>query len=125
MIRGYDLRCLIVIHHLVNYSQKRNARPFNVGRFCVLSGARERAEFCNESKHNFYHMAQNQSSTTGGVGFFGLLFLIFLILKLIGVISWSWWWVTAPLWGGFALVAALLLGWLLISLLVNFAQSRK
>ena len=26
------------------------------------------------------------------------LFLIFLILKLTGVINWSWWWVTSPLW---------------------------
>lgn len=26
------------------------------------------------------------------------LFLVFLILKLTGVIAWSWWWVTAPLW---------------------------
>ena len=28
----------------------------------------------------------------------GALFLIFMILKLCGVIAWSWWWVTAPLW---------------------------
>ena len=27
------------------------------------------------------------------------LFLIFMILKLCKVITWSWWWVTAPLWG--------------------------
>lgn len=34
--------------------------------------------------------------------FFGLLFLVFLVLKLTGYITWSWWWVTAPLWAGFA-----------------------
>jgi len=28
-----------------------------------------------------------------------ILFAIFLTLKLCGVIAWSWWWVTAPLWG--------------------------
>ncbi|AXH47869.1 membrane protein [Gordonia phage LastResort] len=28
-----------------------------------------------------------------------LLFLVFLVLKLIAVIDWSWWWITAPLWG--------------------------
>ena len=28
----------------------------------------------------------------------GLLFIVFLVLKLCGVIAWSWWWVTAPLW---------------------------
>ncbi len=41
---------------------------------------------------------------------FFLLFLVFLILKLTHVIAWSWWWVTAPLWGMFAIVVAL---WLL------------
>jgi hypothetical protein len=48
-------------------------------------------------------MAEN-SSSSGGVGFFGLMFLIFMTLKLTSVIDWSWWWVTAPLWGGFALI---------------------
>lgn len=34
----------------------------------------------------------------GGIGFFGVLTLIFITLKLLGVIAWSWWWVLAPLW---------------------------
>jgi len=34
----------------------------------------------------------------GGVGLGGLLFVAFLVMKLCGVISWSWWWVCAPLW---------------------------
>jgi hypothetical protein len=38
----------------------------------------------------------NASSSSGG--FSGLLFLVFLVLKLTGVVGWSWWWVTAPLW---------------------------
>jgi len=42
----------------------------------------------------------------GGGGLF-TLFLVFLVLKLTGVIAWSWWWVTAPLWGPFALVAVI------------------
>lgn len=32
------------------------------------------------------------------IGFAGLLFLVFLVLKLTEVITWSWWAVTAPLW---------------------------
>lgn len=28
-----------------------------------------------------------------------ILFLIFMTLKLCGVIAWSWWWITAPIWG--------------------------
>ena len=38
----------------------------------------------------------------------GLLFIVFLILKLCKVISWSWWWVTAPLWGYLLIVFVLL-----------------
>ena len=39
-----------------------------------------------------------------------VLFLVFLVLKLTNVISWSWWWVTAPLWisAGLGLVAILI-----------------
>jgi len=42
----------------------------------------------------------SRENTSGGVGLFGLMFLVFLVLKLCGVIDWSWLWVTAPLWGG-------------------------
>ena len=38
-----------------------------------------------------------------GIGFSGILFVVFLILKLTGCIDWSWWWVTAPLWIPFAI----------------------
>lgn len=37
-----------------------------------------------------------------------VLFLIFLVLKLTGVITWSWWWVTCPLWGGLAIVLGII-----------------
>lgn len=42
-----------------------------------------------------------------GVSIGGILFLIFMTLKLTGNIDWSWWWVTAPLWGPLALVGVL------------------
>ena len=38
------------------------------------------------------------------VGIIDVLFLIFLVLKLTGLINWSWWWVTSPLWIGTILV---------------------
>lgn len=50
---------------------------------------------------------RNSSGGVIGMGFFSLLFLLFLGLKLgeVGVVAgWSWWWVTAPLWGPLALV---------------------
>ena len=48
-----------------------------------------------------------KNNQTGNIGVLGLLGVVFVTLKLIGVISWSWWWVTAPFWGGFALVLAI------------------
>lgn len=36
--------------------------------------------------------------SSGGIGLTGAVFLVFLVLKLIGEIDWSWWWVTSPLW---------------------------
>jgi len=48
------------------------------------------------------------SSNSGGIGILGLLGVCFVILKLTGYISWSWWWVTLPFWGGFALVMGIL-----------------
>lgn len=35
---------------------------------------------------------------TGGIGFVGLLQIVFITLKLLGVISWSWVWVLSPTW---------------------------
>lgn len=37
-------------------------------------------------------------NNSGKIGFFGVLALIFITLKLLGVIAWSWWWVLAPIW---------------------------
>ena len=31
-----------------------------------------------------------------------LLGVAFVVLRLVGEIDWSWWWVTAPIWGAFA-----------------------
>jgi hypothetical protein len=38
------------------------------------------------------------------IGFLGALALVLIALKLTGFIGWSWWLVTAPLWGGAALI---------------------
>lgn len=39
---------------------------------------------------------------SGGIGVLGLLGVLFVGLKLTHLIDWSWWWVLAPFWGGFA-----------------------
>lgn len=43
-------------------------------------------------------------STSGGLGFFGVLGIVFIVLKLCGVIDWSWWLVLLPIYGPIALV---------------------
>ncbi|WP_280412586.1 hypothetical protein [Nocardia asiatica] len=53
--------------------------------------------------------ATTTSTSTSGIGFGGALFLVFLVLKLTGYIDWSWWYVTAPLWGPLAFVGGILL----------------
>jgi hypothetical protein len=50
----------------------------------------------------------NENQSTGGIGLSGVLFIVFLVLKLTGTITWSWWWVTAPLWGGLAFAVGVL-----------------
>lgn len=46
----------------------------------------------------------NSTAQSSGIGFFGLLTIVFITLKLLGKISWSWWWVVAPLWIPLAIV---------------------
>ncbi|WP_045764638.1 hypothetical protein [Xanthomonas albilineans] len=45
----------------------------------------------------------NSSSSSGGIGFVGLLTIAFIVLKLTGYIAWSWWWVISPIWISLAL----------------------
>lgn len=40
----------------------------------------------------------NSKAAGGGIGFSDLLGILFIVLKLCGVINWSWWWVLAPFW---------------------------
>ena len=49
------------------------------------------------------------NSSSGGIGFFGLLTIVFIVLKLTDVINWSWLWVLSPLWGSVLLFVVLLI----------------
>ena len=40
----------------------------------------------------------NDSNRSGGIDFIGLLTIAFIVLKLLGVITWSWVWVLSPIW---------------------------
>ena len=49
-------------------------------------------------------MSDSANVSSGGVSFVGLLFIVFLVLKLTKVIAWSWWWVCSPLLVGPAIL---------------------
>lgn len=59
----------------------------------------------------------SESTSSGGIGFSGALFLLFLGLKLTHYVSWSWWWVFSPLWIGACLVLGLLIAVVIFSFL--------
>jgi hypothetical protein len=77
-------------------------------------------------------MSEESNAAGGGIGFCGLLAIAFIVLKLCGVIDWSWWWVLAPLWipPGLVISAALMLGVMMfihacLVLLIEKAFRRK
>jgi len=50
------------------------------------------------AKYNISHSESRASATAGGTTFCGFLTLLFIALKLLGIISWPWVFVLAPLW---------------------------
>ncbi len=59
----------------------------------------------------YYRQEQNNSNVVGDITL-SLLLVAFVVLKLCGVIDWSWWWVLSPLWIplGFVILVLLVLG---------------
>jgi len=66
--------------------------------------------------------AQTTYSSGGSIGFAGLLTILFIALKLTGVITWSWLWVLSPLWISFGLGLVFLIIFLLVAAI--FASRR-
>lgn len=67
-------------------------------------------------------MSNASNSNSGGIGFLGLLTILFIGLKLGGVISWSWLWVLAPMWIPFAIAVVVLV---FIGIVACFAGKSK
>lgn len=55
-------------------------------------------------------------TNSGGIGFLGLLTILFIGLKLTGYIAWSWWWILSPVWIPTLLVIVILIGYLIFAL---------
>ena len=69
---------------------------------------------------------KSTASVLGGeIGFFGLPTIAFIVLRLVGVISWSWLWVLSPLWLPAAVVLAIVLVVALVAVLYGWIQGRK
>lgn len=63
---------------------------------------------------------KNSSNTSkGGLSFASVLTLVFIVLKLCGVISWSWIWVLCPLWIGVALVILIVIIAFIVGIINN------
>lgn len=63
---------------------------------------------------------ENNNKRNGGIGFCGLLTIAFIVLKLCGVIAWSWVWVLAPLW--IPLAFALVVSAIIVAVKVLFVD---
>lgn len=66
----------------------------------------------------------SKQSNGNGLGLGTILAIVFTVLKLCGVINWSWWWVLLPVWGPVALVVVLIGGAGLIGALTSKGWSK-
>ena len=60
----------------------------------------------------------NNSGGSRGIGFFGVLAIVFIVLKLLGVVTFSWVWVLAPIWIPFVICVI----WLVICVIVTIIK---
>lgn len=65
-------------------------------------------------------MSTSSSSSSGGIGFVGLLTILFIGLKLTNYIDWSWWWVLSPLW-----ITGLIMAIILVGVAIAFVMSER
>ena len=84
------------------YIRERNVCRI-VGESVDVLNVHGECGFYNNNKIKRNIMTE-KTTTSGGIGFFGLLTIVFIVLKLTKVIDWSWWWVTAPAWGSAAVI---------------------
>lgn len=64
------------------------------------------------------------NASTGGIGFCSLLTIVFIVLKLLNVINWSWFWVLSPLIFGTALTILVIAITIIVIVLIKFISDR-
>jgi hypothetical protein len=70
-------------------------------------------------------MSENSNQSSGGIGFVGLLTIVFITLKLTGYIDWSWWWVWSPIWVTVGVILAIFVVIIIAAVLDVFAKNRR
>ncbi len=70
-------------------------------------------------------MSSNNNSSSAGIGFWGLLTIAFIVLRLTKTIAWSWWWVLAPIWipAAIAIIAFMVL--VIRKIVLNYKRRAK
>jgi hypothetical protein len=58
---------------------------------------------------------KNNNSSSGGIGFAGMLTILFIGLKLTNYIDWSWWWVVSPV----LISTVLILSFIILSVILS------
>ena len=61
--------------------------------------------------------SKENNSTSSGIGFAGLLTIVFITLKLLGKITWSWLWVLSPIWISIGIALTILIIILIIGII--------
>ena len=56
-------------------------------------------------------------------GFLGMLAILFIALKLLDEIDWSWWWVLSPIWIPFAIIILILIGVVILLIIVAIVEA--
>lgn len=92
---------------VVSYRELGEKEGFHVFPVCYNDAIGRDYKSCNLKKKIMAN--GNNSSSGGGIGFVGLLTIAFTVLKLTGVIGWSWWWVISPIWISAIVVLLILL----------------
>lgn len=72
-------------------------------------------------------MNKNESNSGGGakLGFVSVLTIVFITLKLIGKITWSWLWVLSPIWISIAFWAVLAVIFTIIDVRLKMKKRKK
>jgi len=69
-------------------------------------------------------MSSSETSSSGGIGFVGLLTITFVVLRLCEVVDWSWWWVLSPVWISTGVIALVLIIIALIGVIMITLNSK-